>query len=123
MTYPSIVDQNANIPLLTGDFLDSIGITLIKWIFSYVDRNDLGFDVGIFLFDFRLKFDELGLGSGDEDEIEAVLCKGEGEGFADAGGGSCDDCVCWTITFAELFDLNVRLVKKEHTLIPGMRRW
>jgi hypothetical protein len=108
MTYSSIVDQNTNIPLLTGDFLDSIGVMLVKWIFSDVDRDNFGFDVGIFLFDFRLKFDEFGLGSGDEDEIEAVLCKGEGEGFSDAGGRSCDDCVGWTITFAELFDLAVR---------------
>lgn len=84
MTYSSVVDQNANIPLLTGYLFDGLGVTLIKWIFSYVDSNDFGFDVGIFLFDFRLKFDEFGLGSGDEDEIEAVLCKGEGEGFADA---------------------------------------
>ena len=63
------------------------------------------------------------MGTRDEDEIEAVLCKGEGEGFPDAGGGSCDDCIGWTIAFSELFDLIIRLVKKERTLIPGMRRW
>ena len=107
MTHPSIVDQDTNITLTSCHILDCIEITLIKWILSHIDADNSGIDVGILLFDFRLEFFEFRLRTGDEDEIESVFGEGKGKGLSNAGGWSCYDCVGWTITFAELFDLRL----------------
>ena len=77
MTYSSIVDQNTNITLTSSHILDCIEITLIKWILSYINADNSGIDVGIFLFDFRFEFFEFRLRTGDEDEIESVFSEGK----------------------------------------------